>query len=104
MTMELEQAQGLSAMHSTQCKIIGDTNDDNNDNDNDRNEDNEDNDNNDDDVGIGTKTMELEQALGLSAMHSTQCKFEQSCRHLKPIGNTSRNYSLMRMKMRRLRI
>ena len=49
-------------------------------------------------------TMELEQALGLSAMHSTQCKFEQSCRHLKPIGNTSRNYSLMRMKMRRLRI
>ena len=39
--------------------------------------------------------LELEQALGLSAMHPTQCKFEQSCCHLKPIGNTSRNYSLV---------
>ena len=54
MMLELEQeALGLSAIHPTQYKMIGDNNDDI-DGDADENQDNDDNYNNDDDVGIGT--------------------------------------------------
>ena len=53
MMLKLEQALGLSAMHPTQYKMIGDNNDDIA-GEADENQDNDDNYNNDDDVGIGT--------------------------------------------------
>ena len=64
MMLELEQALGLSAMHSTQCKIIGDNRDDDNCDDDDNDDDN-DSDNDDDNVnGTGVRIGTGVRAFG----------------------------------------